>query len=85
VGGRTLAFEASYQVRRSERLLDEIEVRGNDGVDANFWLHKAFVSVKRNSEWLSARRYPANGQRCAGFRRLGQPVAALVRDAALQI
>lgn len=45
------------QVRRIERLSNEIEVRRNDGVDSDFLaVYNEFVGVKRHSERLSQRR-----------------------------
>jgi hypothetical protein len=45
------------QVRRIERLGDQIEVRRNDGVDSDFLtVYNEFVGVKRHSERLSPRR-----------------------------
>ena len=45
------------QVRRIERLRDQIEVRRNKGVDSDFLtVYNGFVGVKRHSERLSLRR-----------------------------
>ena len=45
------------QVRRMERLSNEIEVRRNDGVDSDFLaVYNEFVGLKRHSERLSQRR-----------------------------
>jgi hypothetical protein len=45
------------QVRRIERLGDQIEVRRNDGVDSDFLsVYNEFVDIKRHSERLSQRR-----------------------------
>jgi lipid II:glycine glycyltransferase (peptidoglycan interpeptide bridge formation enzyme) len=45
------------QVRRIERLRDQIEIRRNEGVDSDFLtVYNALVGVKRHSERLSLRR-----------------------------
>jgi len=115
------------QVRRIERLGDQIEVRRNDGVDSDFLtVYNGFVGVKQHSEKAlaaqvttdqalygyfrflfsgpavvrsrlhqgsetQARRSDVGGfepifrRGCWGLRRLNQPMAALVRDEALQV
>src|SRR4029077_13468219 len=54
---KDLTRTSRTQVRRIERLHDQIEVRRNDGVDSDFLtVYNEFVGIKRHSERLSPRR-----------------------------